>query len=313
VSANTLIMLIWIAELTSLSLKSPAVVRVSASARSLENRSLLVCYRYRQQIGVEPNTLQADPLPLKSFDICQSTASQISSIATVYDEKYGLDRAPPFISIYLQSAGIMHVITLKRRPQNMQASIGLRQCIAALKCMENLWPSAVWVRQLLEGAAVQLGHMQGTTGRPKRDIETAFGGERASNIIEREAFGPPPQEYAAPQTVGDNARLAQTLGLDVPGVEPSTSFYPGYQWWPRPGDDGFLYGAFPPTSVSTSGPSTVGTMATADTLPASIDTFPWDPQDLTGERYRSTYSALDPQQIFRDSGLYGMTYEGPVG
>lgn len=27
--------------------------------------------------------------------------------------------------------------------------------------------------------------------------------------------------------------MAHMLGLDIPGIEPSTSYYPGYQWWPR--------------------------------------------------------------------------------
>lgn len=29
--------------------------------------------------------------------------------------------------------------------------------------------------------------------------------------------------------------MAHMLGLDVPGVEASTSYYPGYEWWPRSG------------------------------------------------------------------------------
>ncbi len=27
--------------------------------------------------------------------------------------------------------------------------------------------------------------------------------------------------------------MAHMLGLEIPGVEPSTSYYPGYEWWPR--------------------------------------------------------------------------------
>lgn len=32
--------------------------------------------------------------------------------------------------------------------------------------------------------------------------------------------------------------MAHFLGLDVPGMEPSTSFYPGYEWWHRSGQGG---------------------------------------------------------------------------
>lgn len=28
------------------------------------------------------------------------------------------------------------------------------------------------------------------------------------------------------------------LGLDIQGIEPSISYYPGYQWWPRPSGQG---------------------------------------------------------------------------
>lgn len=27
--------------------------------------------------------------------------------------------------------------------------------------------------------------------------------------------------------------MAHMLGLDIPGVEPSASYLPGYEWWPR--------------------------------------------------------------------------------
>ncbi|KAH9950872.1 fungal-specific transcription factor domain-containing protein [Amylocystis lapponica] len=140
------------------------------------------------------------------------------SIVTVYDEKYGLDRSPPFLSIYLQSAGIMHVITLKRRPQNAQASLGLRQCMTALEHVESDTPPALFISA-------------------RRPAKRAL-------LHDRSGLSITPLDYGdQPGMSTDERTVAHTLGLSVPGAEASTSFYPGYQWWPRPGDEGFMYGS----------------------------------------------------------------------
>lgn len=68
--------------------------------------------------------------------------------------------------------------------------------------------------------------------RYKRQADDAFGHERA-----------PPQEGLKNTEVraeGENSAqdlgtriMAHMLGFHIPGVEPSTSFLPGYEWWPR--------------------------------------------------------------------------------
>jgi hypothetical protein len=69
-----------------------------------------------------------DTVVLKSFDLCQSAASHISTIGTCllfmittnidinysvaqYDEHFGMKRSPLFLACYILSAGIMHVVT----------------------------------------------------------------------------------------------------------------------------------------------------------------------------------------------------------
>lgn len=47
-----------------------------------------------------------------------------------------------------------------------------------------------------------------------------------------------------------NRLLAQMLGLDIPGIEPSTSYYPGYEWWPRSTQD--TTGMLQPPPIPTS-------------------------------------------------------------
>jgi hypothetical protein len=89
------------------------------------------------------------------------------------------------------------------------------------------------------------------TDRNKRDARDAFGEEK-SDYIHREAFSATPM---APDPVSDNGfnatgvqdistrLMAHMLGLEIPGVEPSTSYFPGYEWWPR-----LNQGAPPPPS-----------------------------------------------------------------
>lgn len=145
------------------------------------------------------------------------------------------------------------------RPSNTRASLGLRQCLTALKEMEVrvwacvlllrilialvqiIWPSAGRAWALLEGVKVQLDnvHTADSQGddRRKRHADDAFGHEKNSDYLSREAFGTAlsQQPQHEPQGVQDiNTRImAHMLGLDVPGIEPSTSYYPGYEWWPR--------------------------------------------------------------------------------
>ncbi|KAI0375162.1 hypothetical protein BV20DRAFT_985517 [Pilatotrama ljubarskyi] len=188
---------------------------------------------------------QSDPLALKAFDVCSGAAVHISAMAATYNERFGLHKAPPFLSIYLQSAGIMHVIILTRRPWDPQATLGLTRCIAACKQMERLWPTATRLRMLLEGAKVRLDDSAyardgpQASNRHKRSVEDALGSSRNPDVAARDMYSmPPADQYPSPPNTtrawdyAPNTMLAQTLGMGIPGAEASPSFYPGYQWWP---------------------------------------------------------------------------------
>ncbi|KAF7311124.1 Zn(2)-C6 fungal-type domain-containing protein [Mycena chlorophos] len=181
-----------------------------------------------------PNWKGIDPAPqnstfeLKSFDLAQGAATHISAIVTAYRDAYTLKRCSPFVTSYLLNAGIMHITTLTLRPSNPQASVGLQQVLMALKEMEMIWPSAARAYELLNG--VKLGHhapLPPTTSheRHKRHAEDAFGEERTPDYPNRDVDGV--QDMA-------NKLMAHMLGLDAPGVEPSTSLYSGCDWWGRP-------------------------------------------------------------------------------
>ncbi|KAH9858030.1 fungal-specific transcription factor domain-containing protein [Lenzites betulinus] len=196
------------------------------------------------------SSAQPDPLALKAFDVCSSSAVHISSMAEIYHNRFGLSKAPPFLSIYLQSAGIMHVITLTRRPWDPQATLGLARCIEACEHMEDLWPTATRLRLLLQGARVRLDESTYATDGAqnsglKRSVEVALGSSQNPDTAGREAYsGPSAEHYSAPHShtspttawdYNQHARaVAQSLGVDVHGhsMETAPSVYPGYQWWP---------------------------------------------------------------------------------
>ncbi|KZT75005.1 hypothetical protein DAEQUDRAFT_720214 [Daedalea quercina L-15889] len=250
-----------------------------------------------------PQGVSGDPIPMQSLDICQSAASQISTISTLFEAKYGLMHAPPFLTIYLQSAGIMHVITLSRRPGHPEASQGLRQCIHALGRLGEIWPSAKRVRVLLEGAT-DLEKDPGPQpsrarrdSRPKRSVEQALGEDMNTDVYPGRPSG---SSYAEPSAMNSrfifdedaNTRaMLQSLGLEVPYVDPTLgSYLPGYQYWPRQ-----TYESMPPSSfmdASQPGPAPAETP-----LPATSFTF--NQNDLAPQFVQGVhFPVLDPSNLF---------------
>jgi hypothetical protein len=209
------------------------------SAVLLLHRAFIPDWKGSEQILQNPPS-GPDTASMKAFDLCQSAATYVSTIVTTYHENFNIKCSSPFLSSYILSAGIMHIVTLTLRPSNVQAYIGLRQCLAVLKGMQTTWPSAGRAWDLLNGVRVQVDSnmppLVHGPDRQKRAADDAFG-ERSSDVLQREAFGDVLQRERAPQNSGiqeiSTRMMAHMLGLDIPGIEPSTSYYPGYEWWPR--------------------------------------------------------------------------------
>ncbi|OAX40867.1 hypothetical protein K503DRAFT_567355 [Rhizopogon vinicolor AM-OR11-026] len=208
------------------------------SAVLLLHRAFIPDWKGSEQILQNPPN-GSDTASLKAFDLCQSAATYVSTIVTTYHEKFNINRSSPFLSSYILSTGIMHIVTLTLRPSNVQAYIGLRQCLAVLKEMQTTWPSAGRAWDLLNGVKVQVDSnmppLMHAPDRQKRAADDAFG-EKSSDVPQREVFSDLPRDRA-PQNSGiqeiSTRMMAHMLGLDIPGLEPSTSYYPGYEWWPR--------------------------------------------------------------------------------
>ncbi len=106
--------------------------------------------------------------------------------------------------------------------------------------------------------------------RPKRVADDAFGQEKPLDYPPRDVYDDR-GNTAINQTSFENQNgvqdlstriMAHMLGLDIPGVEPPTSYYPTYQWWPRSSGQIDPSTQVGPQHVSSSvpGPSPVGNL-----------------------------------------------------
>jgi hypothetical protein len=105
-----------------------------------------------------------------------------------------------------------------------------------------VWPSALRAWELLNGVKVRfdsaLTPLVRAPDRHKRLADDAFGKEKGSSYTQREAFGPLESDASNGPNANANGvqdlntrMMAHMLGLDVPAIEPSTSYYSGYEWW----------------------------------------------------------------------------------
>ncbi|KAI0373611.1 hypothetical protein BV20DRAFT_937410 [Pilatotrama ljubarskyi] len=201
-------------------------------------------------------SLDPDPVPWESYDICQGAASQVASFAMLYHEKYDMRWAPPFVANCLQAAGYL-AYTVKYKPLDTQASVGLQKCIAALAGMEATWVSALRVRHLIQNAKVNIDEAYasatGSDSRQKRRAQVAFDPDPMYDMHTRP---PPVAAPAVPQAYGrmsqypppsaqahallhrtqppQHAHQAYQMHESIPGdIPPLPDYIPGYDsWWP---------------------------------------------------------------------------------
>ena len=98
-----------------------------------------------------------------------------------------------------------------------------------------VWPSASRAWDLLNGVKMDniLPPQFHDPARYKRPADDAFGHERR---LPQQVIKPAEAHHEGENGVQDlgSRIMAHMFGFHVPGVEPSTSFLPGYEWWPRP-------------------------------------------------------------------------------
>ncbi|EPQ54209.1 hypothetical protein GLOTRDRAFT_122008 [Gloeophyllum trabeum ATCC 11539] len=164
---------------------------------------------------------------------CKGAANHVSSIAVAYGAAFGLRYTTPFLTSYILGAGIMHIVTLSTNASDVQASLGLRQCLESLKEMGDAWPSAARAWELLNGVKVQfegsLTPLVNAPVRQKRRAEDEPTNQEYVSVVKQE-----PLEYNSPNNNYqgfDSRTMAQMLGLEVsephlqdPGFQGNTSW-----------------------------------------------------------------------------------------
>lgn len=60
---------------------------------------------------------------LKSFDLCQTAASHVSALATVYHENFNLSRSSPFLGAILLNVGVTHTVTCKSAIEPVRSGV----------------------------------------------------------------------------------------------------------------------------------------------------------------------------------------------
>ncbi|TDL28079.1 hypothetical protein BD410DRAFT_894187 [Rickenella mellea] len=189
----------------------------------------------------ENKTIYIDrAVSMKSWDICQTAATNISSILITYSEHLCVKRSAAYLPAYLFSAGVMHVATLSLRPSDVQAHVCLEKILSVLKEMEIIWPSATRARELLNGAKTQfddsLTPIVRGPDRTKRDAEIAFGGheqeQSPGSVQDKQArkFAILPSSKGPVHHEISALLMAHMLGLDIPKAQPSNGTYSSGQW-----------------------------------------------------------------------------------
>lgn len=79
-----------------------------------------------------------------------------------------------------------------------------------------------------------LPQLEQNIDRQKRGADAAFGRATSPDLLQ---YSDAPIFEPMTQTGGiqdiSTRMMAQMLGLDIPSIDPSASYYPGYEWWPR--------------------------------------------------------------------------------
>jgi hypothetical protein len=135
-------------------------------------------------------------MQVRSTDMSNTAARHIASLGTIYMHSFCLRRSSCFLSYYLFSAGITHVVACRStsstnvlfcslyfvvstNAEDIQAAACLQECMDVLNVMRYTWPSAGRAWDLLHGcrAAIKTNTdipRNRVTAQVKRHADEAF-------------------------------------------------------------------------------------------------------------------------------------------
>ncbi|KAL6306894.1 fungal-specific transcription factor domain-containing protein [Sparassis latifolia] len=240
----------------------------------------------------------------KNYDLCVQAANHITSIVSVYAERFNPKRASAFMCYYVFTAAIMHVAALTTYPSDPQARVGLDKCMDVLKRMQILWPSAFRALELLHGAKPSSPEPEISrsrlSDRPKRAAEQSLDHEDTNDgarLLTSDQLYRQQQSYHNVAPSSPPASQQGFIGLNLPPGD-SSAYMPQYDRWAGETTLPSFAGSLT-TSVL---PQQYSTGLVGERLPPSI-TRSTERQGQRYPQYWSDYSAL---------GQMDTTYGVPV-
>ncbi|CAE6383563.1 unnamed protein product [Rhizoctonia solani] len=113
-------------------------------------------HRYASPEGSTTSDQSTSTSSTRAIGLCKLAANHITKIVSTYGEHFSLGRGPAFLSYYVFSASIMHVTLLMMNPEDVQAQMGLQECMSALESMNTTWPSAGRAFELLNESKMNI-------------------------------------------------------------------------------------------------------------------------------------------------------------
>ncbi|KAH9474654.1 Nitrogen assimilation transcription factor nit-4 [Psilocybe cubensis] len=150
------------------------------------------CIRNMVQAKQKQSETSDDPdaraLTAKRYELCNAAANHITTIVSLYQEKYLIARCPVFLCYYVFTATIMHDTNLTVHPNDPQARIGFAKCMNALRAMRVVWPSAARALDLFGGTKAEMS-TDPAPPIPLRHIPTERNKRVADNVLDDSTFG----------------------------------------------------------------------------------------------------------------------------
>ncbi|CAE6481243.1 unnamed protein product [Rhizoctonia solani] len=113
-------------------------------------------HRFASPEGSTTSDQSTSTSSTRAIGQCRLAANHITKIVSTYGEHFSLARGPAFLSYYVFSASIMHVTLLMMNPEDVQAQMGLQECMTALESMNTTWPSAGRAYELLNESKMNI-------------------------------------------------------------------------------------------------------------------------------------------------------------
>lgn len=100
--------------------------------------------------------------------------------------------------------------------------------------IQDVWPEAIRIRNLLKGAKVEmddLAALSQPSDRPKRSVDEALGADRNTEVLQPHLYGPSSSTSANMPPSHSSFNPYSSSSLHAP--QSAMSYIPGYEWWPQ--------------------------------------------------------------------------------